>query len=655
MVTIDSQSLQNVKTQVAGMTVYTSQTSALTSSPSNALPSVAISTGEVPIAGREILAGFNVTNAGTNGVAAVAATTTLTLDDDIESTSLSTDPYIQLTDAGGQTRTNFGVSTLGVSGSATFTFNKAAVLNSTITLMSYMDGTIAAKTFKAAARGTTNGSLSGVNTLFALDDASSTGDADSAADAAANLVAAINSANGLPNLEAYANQVSDTDTTTATGCVYLKARDADVLTNTAITLSVATAATGTVTITDFTKLNTGDKVNLIATDTNNYDFVNGDQSSVAGTWESTTSNAVTATNLMNVINTSSGPSGTRFTATVSASEVQATATITITDFTELNGDGSAGSDNVNLVATDGTNYDFYCGDHSSVAGTWLASVDNDTTATSLMNVINTSSGPAGTRFTATVDGAVVTVTQATVGAAGNTAITLTDSGTSGMSKSDFTGGIDTGIVTITQATVGAAGNTTITLTDPLDGMSKVDFTGGGAFTDSTSVNPPAAFTGGVNEDVDITKNKWSRKGSAENAAESLKDAINETSSGHGYTDGLTATRSGAILTITQDVAGATGNTDITYNKEFQEISSILPRDFTGGVDASPIVFGVRYSTDGQNWTTPTTIMSDLAVNATGLKLVTFTSATAPYIQFVANSLGGNWGGARGSFVFSAVK
>ena len=59
-----------------------------------------------------------------------------------------------------------------------------------------------------------------------------------------------------------------------------------------------------------------------------------------------------------------------------------------------------------------------------------------------MNVINTSSGPAGTRFTATVDGAVVTVTQATVGTAGNTTVTLTDTGTAGMSKADFTGGTD---------------------------------------------------------------------------------------------------------------------------------------------------------------------------------------------------------------------
>jgi len=117
----------------------------------------------------------------------------------------------------------------------------------------------------------------------------------------------------------------------------------------------------------------------------------------------------------------------------------ATATITITDFSELNA-----SDKVNLVATDGNNYDFVCGDQSSVNGTWESTTSNNATATNLMNVINTSSGPAGTRFTATVADAVVTVTQATAGSAGNTTITLTDSGTAGMSKTNFTGGKSAG-------------------------------------------------------------------------------------------------------------------------------------------------------------------------------------------------------------------
>jgi len=118
--------------------------------------------------------------------------------------------------------------------------------------------------------------------------------------------------------------------------------------------------------------------------------------------------------------------------------VPATATITITAFTELNV-----PDKVNLIATDGTNYDFVQGSQSSVNGTFEATTSNEVTATNLMNVINTSSGPAGTRFTATVGGAVVTVTQAVDGVAGNTTVTLTDSGTAGMTKTNFTGGAGT--------------------------------------------------------------------------------------------------------------------------------------------------------------------------------------------------------------------
>jgi hypothetical protein len=113
----------------------------------------------------------------------------------------------------------------------------------------------------------------------------------------------------------------------------------------------------------------------------------------------------------------------------------ATATVTITNYAELNS-----GDKVNLIATDGTNYDFTNGSQSSVAGTWESATSNDQTATNLMNVINTGSGPSGTRFSASVAGAVVTITQATSGSAGNTEVTLTDTGTAGMSKTDFIGG-----------------------------------------------------------------------------------------------------------------------------------------------------------------------------------------------------------------------
>jgi len=116
----------------------------------------------------------------------------------------------------------------------------------------------------------------------------------------------------------------------------------------------------------------------------------------------------------------------------------AIAKVTITDYTELNA-----GDKVNLIASDGTNYNFTQGSQSSVNGTFEATTDNNTTATGLMNCINTSSGPSGTRFSATVLGAVVTITQNTKGAAGNTTVTVTDSGTAGMALTNsFTGGVD---------------------------------------------------------------------------------------------------------------------------------------------------------------------------------------------------------------------
>jgi hypothetical protein len=127
--------------------------------------------------------------------------------------------------------------------------------------------------------------------------------------------------------------------------------------------------------------------------------------------------------------------GTEFVA--ESAGIAATATVTITAYAELNS-----GDKVNLISTDGTNYNFVNGDQSSVAGTWESTTSNNATATNLMNCINTSSGPSGTRFTATVDGAVVTITQAVLGVAGaaNSVVALTDSGTAGMTKTDFTGG-----------------------------------------------------------------------------------------------------------------------------------------------------------------------------------------------------------------------
>jgi len=112
------------------------------------------------------------------------------------------------------------------------------------------------------------------------------------------------------------------------------------------------------------------------------------------------------------------------------SSVAATATITITDLTELNN-----GDKVNLIATDATSHDFTAGEVAG-GGTWIAETNNNTSATNLAAAIN-----ANAKFSATASSAVVTVTQATAGIDGNTTVTLTDSFADGMTASSaFTGG-----------------------------------------------------------------------------------------------------------------------------------------------------------------------------------------------------------------------
>jgi hypothetical protein len=112
--------------------------------------------------------------------------------------------------------------------------------------------------------------------------------------------------------------------------------------------------------------------------------------------------------------------------------VDATATITITDLTELNN-----GDKVNLIATDATSHDFTVGEVAG-GGTWIAETTNTISATNLSAAIN-----ANAKFSTTRSGAVITVTQAKSGTDGNTTVTLTDTFAAGMTASAaFTGGTD---------------------------------------------------------------------------------------------------------------------------------------------------------------------------------------------------------------------
>ena len=124
----------------------------------------------------------------------------------------------------------------------------------------------------------------------------------------------------------------------------------------------------------------------------------------------------------------------------SGSAAAATATVTV-----ANEGWMQAGDNISLVSTNGTTV--VCtitaigGDTTDAAATTaveaaIASNSSTGTATNIATAINYSS-----YFTATASGTEVTITQATTGYAGNTAITLTDlGGGTGLTKTDFTGG-----------------------------------------------------------------------------------------------------------------------------------------------------------------------------------------------------------------------
>ena len=98
--------------------------------------------------------------------------------------------------------------------------------------------------------------------------------------------------------------------------------------------SVSVAATGTVTITDLTEINNGDKVNLVASDGTSHDFTAGEVAG-GGTWIAETSNIASATNLSAAINANANFSTTRASAVITVAQVEkgtaGNTTITLTD------------------------------------------------------------------------------------------------------------------------------------------------------------------------------------------------------------------------------------------------------------------------------------------------------------------------------------
>ena len=247
-------------------------------------------------------------------------------------------------------------------------------------------------------------------------------------------------------------------------------------------------ASATVTITDYAELNIGDKVTLRPTSAPStvVDFTVAIDGSG---WDPGGSDNNAASALANLINANpnfiASANNAVVTITQAVDGVVGNTTVTLTD-----------SGNTGMSKTDFT---------GGVDGDWDLGASNNEAAYALAVFINTNSN-----FSVAVNNAVVTITQSTAGAAGNTTVALTDSGAAGMSKTDFTEGRDgdwdlgtsnneaasalatviaasgvfsasanNAVVTIIQSTGGAGGNTTVILDDSGDaGMSKIDFSGG---------------------------------------------------------------------------------------------------------------------------------------------------------------------------------
>jgi hypothetical protein len=94
------------------------------------------------------------------------------------------------------------------------------------------------------------------------------------------------------------------------------------------------ASEATITITDLTELNNGDKVNLIATDGTSHDFTAGEVAG-GGTWVAETNNNTSATNLAAAINAnakfSAAASSAVVTATQATAGIDGNTTVTLTD------------------------------------------------------------------------------------------------------------------------------------------------------------------------------------------------------------------------------------------------------------------------------------------------------------------------------------
>ena len=430
-----------------------------------------------------------------------------------------------------------GHNAVNAKATATWTFSAGPAVGNTIQLLGTTNlGTTVSKTFKAANSGS-NGDLDGSDVKF-LSVTNKTITAD-------NLAQAINNKNGF-GTTGYMVATSNASAAKATAV---------------LTFTAAATENATVTITDFKGISKVYKAVNSPSGTAT-DFVRGDN------------RVASMRNFAASVNTNHN--GT-IRATYNSSGV-----VTLTQQTL----GTTGNTSIT----------------PSISPNWAAACTSPTA------------------FTGGVDGGDVTVTQAFGGTYGNTTITDSAGFASACSSAPpaaFTGGTSTGVngtkfttslstaqITIAQVAEGFGATSRIKLSskfiDSVTGAAKRPSPRFGKLhaetlgdrgtlnlsqcldgdTGNKTITVNKAFTGNSSSSFTRKNNTYVNVGSSANdAAKQLKTAI---SSDYGHNGKLSASVSTADITITQTVVGPTGNTDITYAKNFNSKLSLKPTVFTGG-------------------------------------------------------------------------
>lgn len=189
------------------------------------------------------------------------------------------------------------------------------------------------------------------------------------------------------------------------------------------------------------------------------------------------------------------------------------------------------------------------------------------------------------------------------------------------------------------AALGSSG-TVVTLTATNAGTSGNDIAIANTTGSAASAGNLAGGTG-INT---LGKREFDAGSTVSATATNFKNALDDSVHGHGTARLTTVANAGSVLgkiTVTQVTTGTAGNTAISGN--FADICSTDPPNFfADGAAATTVDLGISYSHNGTDWTSANVIASDIAADATGVKLFEAdltTKSGMPYARLEVNTGG----------------